>query len=99
MALGGVFLRVLQFSSYNHFANPPHSFIHTPYKPKQPKQSLNNTLKIGCCRNTAWTDRMRKEEVLLRAKEEGNILHTLKIRKATWIGHIVAQGLTSKTRY
>jgi hypothetical protein len=38
---------------------------------------------------------MRKE-VLLRAKEERNILHTLKRRKTNWIGHIAAQGLASK---
>jgi hypothetical protein len=42
---------------------------------------------------------MRKEEELLRAKEERNILHALKRRKTNWIGHKVAQGLTSKTRY
>jgi hypothetical protein len=39
---------------------------------------------------------MRKE-VLLGAEGEKNILHTLKRRKNNWIGHIVAQGLTSKT--
>jgi hypothetical protein len=35
------------------------------------------------------TDRVRNEEVLLRVKEERNILHTVKIRKANWIGHIL----------
>jgi hypothetical protein len=34
----------------------------------------------------SWTDRVRNE-VLHRVKEEGNILHTIKWRKATWIGH------------
>jgi len=28
------------------------------------------------------------EEVLHRAKEEGNVLHTVKRRRADWIGHI-----------
>jgi len=35
----------------------------------------------------SWTDRVRNEEELLRAKEERNILHTVKRRKANWIGH------------
>jgi hypothetical protein len=34
-----------------------------------------------------WTDRMRKEEVSLRVKEEKNILRTVKRKKAKWIGH------------
>jgi len=38
---------------------------------------------------------MRKE-VLLRAKEERNTVHTLKRRKANWVGHIAGQGLTSR---
>jgi hypothetical protein len=36
-----------------------------------------------------WTDRVRNEEVLHRVKEERNILHTIKRRKATWIGNIL----------
>jgi hypothetical protein len=38
---------------------------------------------------------MRNKEVLQRVKEERNILHTIKRRKANWIGHI----LRFKTRY
>ena len=38
-----------------------------------------------------WTDRVRKEEVLHKVKEERNILHTIKIRKANWIGHILCR--------
>ena len=34
-----------------------------------------------------WTDRVRNEEVLHGVKEERNILHTRKRRKADWIGH------------
>ena len=32
---------------------------------------------------------MRNEEVLLRVKEDRNIIHTIKRRKADWIGHIL----------
>jgi len=35
----------------------------------------------------SWTDRV-KNEVLHRVKEERIILHTVKRRKADWIGHI-----------
>jgi hypothetical protein len=37
----------------------------------------------------SWTDRVRNEEVLHRVKEERNILHAIKRRKANWIGHIL----------
>jgi hypothetical protein len=37
----------------------------------------------------SWTDRVRNEEVLHRVKEERNILHTIKRRKANWIGHML----------
>jgi hypothetical protein len=36
-----------------------------------------------------WTDRVRNEEVLQGVKEERNIVHTIKRRKANWIGHIL----------
>jgi hypothetical protein len=32
---------------------------------------------------------VRNEEVLLRVKEQRNILHEISKRKATWIGHIL----------
>jgi len=35
----------------------------------------------------SWSDRVRNE-VLHRVKEEKNILHAVKRRKANWIGHI-----------
>ena len=41
--------------------------------------------KIEIC----WTDHMRNEEVLLRVKEQRNILHEISKRKANWIGHIL----------
>jgi hypothetical protein len=37
----------------------------------------------------SWTDRVRNEEVLLRAKKQRNILHEISKRKANWIGHIL----------
>ena len=36
----------------------------------------------------SWTDRVRNE-VLKSIKEERNVLHAIKRRKATWIGHIL----------
>jgi hypothetical protein len=36
-----------------------------------------------------WTDRVRNEDVLLRVKEQSNILHEICRRKANWIGHIL----------
>jgi hypothetical protein len=36
----------------------------------------------------SWVDRVRNEEILHRVKEERNILHTIKRRKANWIGYI-----------
>jgi hypothetical protein len=38
--------------------------------------------------NISWTDRV-KNEVLHRVKEKGDILHTIKRRKANWICHIL----------
>ena len=38
---------------------------------------------------TSWTDRVRNEEVLHRVKKRRNIVHTIKRRKANWIGHIL----------
>jgi hypothetical protein len=37
----------------------------------------------------SWTDRVKNEEVLHRVKEERNILHEIRKRKANWIGHIL----------
>jgi hypothetical protein len=37
----------------------------------------------------SWTNRVRNEEVFHRVKEERHILHTIKRRKANWIGHIL----------
>jgi len=37
----------------------------------------------------SWTDDVRNEGVLLRVKEQRNILHEISKRKANWIGHIL----------
>jgi hypothetical protein len=37
----------------------------------------------------SWTDQVRNEEVVLRVKEQRNILHEISKRKANWIGHIL----------
>jgi hypothetical protein len=37
----------------------------------------------------SWTNRVRNEEVFHRVNEERNIVHTIKRRKANWIGHIL----------
>jgi len=37
----------------------------------------------------SWTDHVRNEEIFLRVKEQRNILHEIRKRKANWIGHIL----------
>jgi len=37
----------------------------------------------------SWTDHVRNEEVLLRVKEQTNILNEISKGKANWIGHIL----------
>jgi hypothetical protein len=37
----------------------------------------------------SWTDHVRDVEVLLRVKEQRNILHEINNRKSNWIGHIL----------
>jgi hypothetical protein len=53
-----------------------------------------------CCwrrmEKISWTDRVRNEEVLHRVKVERNILHTIKRRKANWIGHILRRNCLLK---
>jgi hypothetical protein len=39
--------------------------------------------------NISCTDHVRNEEVLLRVKEQRNILHEIRKRKANWIDHIL----------
>ena len=44
----------------------------------------------------SWTDRVRNEEVLHKVKEERNIVHTIKRRKAKWVGHILRRNCLLK---
>ena len=37
----------------------------------------------------SWTGRVRNEEVLLRVKEQRNILHEISKRRPNWSGHIL----------
>jgi hypothetical protein len=37
----------------------------------------------------SWADHVRNEEVLLRVREQRNILHEICKGKAKWIGHIL----------
>jgi hypothetical protein len=39
----------------------------------------------------SWTDHVRNEDVLLRVKEQRNMLHEIRKRKAIWIGHILSR--------
>ena len=39
----------------------------------------------------SWPEHEKNEEVLLRVKEQGNILHEISERKANWIGHILCR--------
>jgi len=43
----------------------------------------------GRMEKISWTDHVRNEDVLLRVKEQRNILHEIPKRKANWIGHIL----------
>ena len=50
------------------------------------------SFEMWCCRRMetiSWTDHVRNEEVLLGVKEQRNILHEIRKRKANWIGHIL----------
>jgi hypothetical protein len=37
----------------------------------------------------SWTEHVRNKDVLLRVKEQRNILHEIRKRKANWIGDIL----------
>jgi hypothetical protein len=55
-------------------------------------QKQLESFEMWCWRrmkNISWTDHVRNEEVLLRVKEQRNILHEISKRKANWVGHIL----------
>jgi len=43
-----------------------------------------------------YTDQVRNEEMLQRAKEGRNILHAIKRRKTNWVGHILRRNCLRK---
>jgi hypothetical protein len=62
-------------------------------------QKYLESFEMWCWRRMekiSWTNRVRNEEVLHRVKEERNILHTIKRRKANWIGHILRRNCLLK---
>jgi hypothetical protein len=61
-------------------------------------QKYLESFEMWCWRRMeiSWTDCVRNEEVLHRVKEERNILHTIKRRKANWIGHILRRNCLLK---
>jgi hypothetical protein len=55
-------------------------------------QKQQESFEMWCWRRMekiSWTHHERNEEVLLRVKEQRNILHEISKRKAKWIGHIL----------
>jgi hypothetical protein len=55
-------------------------------------QKYLGSFEMWCWRRlekVSRADRVTNQEVLHRAKEERNILRTVKRRKANWIGHIL----------
>ena len=56
------------------------------------EQKCLGSFEMWCWRRTEkiiWTDRVRNKGVLHTVKEERNNLHTIKRRRANWIGHIL----------
>jgi hypothetical protein len=61
-------------------------------------QKYLGSFEMWCCRRMekiSWTDRVRNE-LIRRVKEDSNILHTIKRRKANWIGHILLRNCLLK---
>ena len=62
-------------------------------------QKYMESFEIWCWRRIEkiiWADHVRNEEVLLRVKEQRNILHEISKRKADWIGHILRRNCLLK---
>ena len=55
-------------------------------------QKQLESFEMWCWRGVekiSWTDRVRNEEVLLRVKEQRNILREISKRKVNWMGQIL----------
>jgi len=62
-------------------------------------QKYLESFEMWCWRRMekiSWTDHVRNEEVLLRVNEHRNILHEIRKRKASWIGHILRRNCLLK---
>jgi hypothetical protein len=57
-------------------------------------QKYLDSFEMWCWRRMekiSWTDHVRNEEILLRVKEQRNILHEISKWMANWIGHILCR--------
>jgi hypothetical protein len=62
-------------------------------------QKYMGSFEMWCWRRMEkiiWTDLVNNEAVLHIVKEERNILHTIRRRKANWIGHILRRNCLLK---
>jgi len=62
------------------------------WTPRAADQIYLESFEMWCWRRIekiSWTNHVRNEEVLLRVKEQRNILQEIRKRKANWIGHIL----------
>ena len=62
-------------------------------------QKYLESFEMWCWRRMekiSWIDHVRNEEVLLRVKEQRNILHEIRKRKANLIGHILRRNCLLK---
>jgi hypothetical protein len=61
-------------------------------------QKYLESFEMWCWRRMeiSWTEHVRNEEVLHTVKKDRNILHTIKIIKANWIGHILRRNCLLK---
>jgi hypothetical protein len=62
-------------------------------------QKYHESFEMWCwgrMEKISWTNCVKNEEVLHRVKEERNIVHTIKRRKANWIGHILRRNCLLK---
>jgi hypothetical protein len=63
------------------------------------KQTNLDGFKIWCWRRTekiSWTDHVRNEDVLLRVKEQRNILHEIRKRKVNFMGYSLCRNCLLK---
>jgi hypothetical protein len=61
-------------------------------------QKYLESCEMWCWRRmvVSWNDRVKNDGILQRLKAERNILHTIRRRKANWIGHILRKNYLVK---